>query len=154
MTCEGLAHWNGGLAWQVHFRQRTDRPNTIRVYRLGQNGPSYPAALKGRAWISADSYQIVRLETDLVAPMPEIRLVADHAAVDYGPVNFRAHKVAMWLPQTAEFYYDWRGHRGHRIHRFTDYLLFSVDHKQRMSAPKAEDIALPCHPGKGTEPDR
>jgi tetratricopeptide (TPR) repeat protein len=154
MTCEGLAHWNGGLAWQVHFRQRTDRPNTIRVYRLGQNGPSYPAALKGRAWISADSYQIVRLETDLVAPMPEIRLVADHAAVDYGPVNFRAHKVAMWLPQTAEFYYDWRGHRGHRIHRFTDYLLFSVDDKQRMSAPKADDVALTCHPGNGTEPDR
>jgi tetratricopeptide (TPR) repeat protein len=154
MTCEGLAHWNGGLAWQVHFRQRNDRPNTIRVYRLGQNGPSYPAALKGRAWISADSYQIVRLETDLVAPLPEIRLVADHAAVDYGPVNFRARKVAMWLPQTAEFYYDWRGHRGHRIHRFTNYLLFSVDDKQRMSAPKAEDVSLTCHSGKGTEPDR
>jgi tetratricopeptide (TPR) repeat protein len=154
MTCEGLAHWNGVLAWQVHFRQRTDRPNTIRVYRLGQNGPSYPAALKGRAWISADSYQIVRLETDLVAPLPEIRLVADHAAVDYGPVNFRAHKVAMWLPQTAEFYYDWRGHRGHRIHRFTNYLLFSVDDNQRISAPKTEDVALTCHSGKGTEPDR
>jgi tetratricopeptide (TPR) repeat protein len=154
MTCEGSAHWNGGLAWQIHFRQRTDRPNTIRVYRLGQNGPSYPAALKGRAWISADSYQIVRLETDLVVPLPEIRLVADHAAVDYGPVNFRARKVAMWLPQTAEFYYDWRGHRGHRIHRFTNYLLFSVDDKQRMSAPKAEDVALTCHSDKGTEPDR
>jgi tetratricopeptide (TPR) repeat protein len=154
MTCEGLTHWNEGLAWQIHFRQRTDRPNTIRVYRLGQNGPSYPAALKGRAWISADSYQIVRLETDLVVPLPEIRLVADHAAVDYGPVNFRARKVAMWLPQTAEFYYDWRGHRGHRIHRFTNYLLFSVDDKQRMSAPKAEDVSLTCHSGKGTEPDR
>jgi tetratricopeptide (TPR) repeat protein len=154
MTCEGLAHWDGGLAWQVHFRQRADRPNTIRVYRLGQNGPSYPAALKGRAWISADSYQIVRLETDLVAPLPEIRLVADHAAVDYGPVNFRAHKVAMWLPQTGEFYYDWRGHRGHRIHRFTNYLLFSVDDKQRMSAPKVADVSLTCHSGKGTKPDR
>jgi len=26
MTCEGLVRWNGGLAWQVHFRQRPDKP--------------------------------------------------------------------------------------------------------------------------------
>jgi len=139
MTCEGLAHWNGALAWQVHFRQRSDRPNKIKSYRLGENGPSYAAALKGRAWIAVDNYQIVRLEMDLVAPLPEIRLVADHVVVEYGPVNFLKHTVEMWLPQTAESYYDWGGHRGHRVHRFTNYLLFSVDDKQRISAPKVED---------------
>jgi hypothetical protein len=139
MTCEGLAHWNGALVWQVHFRQRSDRPNTTKSYRVGDMGPSYPVALKGRAWIAADSYQTLRLETDLVAPLPEIRLVADHTVVEYGPVNFRKHTVEMWLPQTAEFYYDWRGHRGHRVHRFTNYLLFSVDDRQRISAPKVED---------------
>ncbi len=42
MTCEGLARWNGGLAWQVHFKQRTDKPNTIKRYRIGADGPSYP----------------------------------------------------------------------------------------------------------------
>jgi hypothetical protein len=51
-------------------------------------GPTYPAALKGRAWIAADSYQIVRLETDLVAPLPEIRLFADHTAIEYSAVHF------------------------------------------------------------------
>jgi tetratricopeptide (TPR) repeat protein len=139
MTCEGLAHWNGGLAWQMHFRQRGDRPSTNRSYMLGENGPSYPAALKGRAWIAADSGQIIRLEIDLVHPIPEIRLVADHTVVEYGPVNFRKRAVQLWLPQTAEFYYDWRGHRGHRVHRFTNYLLFSVDDKQRISAPNTGD---------------
>jgi tetratricopeptide (TPR) repeat protein len=138
MTCEGLARWNGALAWQMHFRQRSDRPKVTKSYLLGENGPNYPAALKGRAWIAADSYQIVRLEIDLVAPMPEIRLVADHTVVEYGPVDFRGHTVEMWLPQTAEFYYDWRGHRGHRAHRFSHYLLFSVDDKQRISPPKAD----------------
>ena len=139
MTCEGLARWNGGLAWQMHFRQRSDRPSVTRSYRLGENGPSYPAALKGRAWIAADSYQIVRLEIDLVHPMPEIRLVADHTVVEYGPINFRKRAVQLWLPQTAEFYYDWRGHRGHRVHRFSNYLLFSVDDEQRISAPNRGD---------------
>src|SRR5260370_4443863 len=82
MTCEGLARWNGGLAWQVHFRQRKDKPNTIRSYRMGPEGQGYPAALKGRAWIAADSYQIVRLETKMVSPMPQIRLVSVPVNID------------------------------------------------------------------------
>ena len=138
MACEGLARWSGGLAWQVHFRQRTDKPNRVKSFRVGLEGPSYPVALKGRAWIAADSYQIVRLETDLVAPVPEIRLVADHAAIEYGLVHFRERQVDMWLPKNADVYYDWRGLRAHRRHSFSNYLLFSVDDKQQISTPKSE----------------
>jgi tetratricopeptide (TPR) repeat protein len=139
MTCEGLTHWNGGLAWQIHFRQRPDKPNTIRAYRLGIDGPSYDVALKGRAWILADSFQIARLETDIVAPIPQIRLVADHTAIEYGPVQFRNRKVEMWLPQSAELYYDWKGQRIHRRHSFSNYLLFAVEDRQRISDPKTEN---------------
>jgi len=136
VACEGLARSNGAPAWQIHFRQRADKPNTIRTYQLGTQGPVYSVALKGRAWIAADTFQIVRLETDLVAPLPEIRLVADHAAIEYAPVHFRTGNLDMWLPQTAEIHYDWRGRRTHRRHSFRNYLLFSVDDKQEISAPK------------------
>ena len=138
MSCEGLGQWNGMPAWQVHFRQRPDKPNTIRAYQIGENGPSYPVALRGRAWIAADSYQIVRMETDLVAALPEIRLFTDHTAVEYGPVRFKKRDVEMWLPQSADLYSDWRGKRMHRRHSFSNYLLFSVDEKQRISEPKTE----------------
>ena len=137
MSCEGLGRWNGRLAWQVHFRQRADKPNTIRAYKFGENGPAYPVALRGRAWIAADSYQIVRMETDLVAPLPQIRLFSDHAIVDYGPVHFQKGNVEMWLPQSAELYCDWKGRRMHRRLSFSNYLLFSVDEKQKISEPKA-----------------
>jgi hypothetical protein len=136
LTCEGLVRWNGGLAWQVHFRQRADRPNTMRKYRLGAQGRSYPVALKGRAWIAADSYQIVRMETQEIAPVPEIRLSADRTAIEYGPVHFKERNLDMWLPQSAEVFVDWRGRRFHRRHSFSKYLLFSVDEKQKISAPK------------------
>jgi tetratricopeptide (TPR) repeat protein len=139
MTCEGLARWNGGLAWQVHFKQRPDKPNTIKTYRIGADGPSYPVALKGRAWISADSYQIVRLESDLIAPLPQIRLLADHAAIEYGPVRFSKGNVSMWLPQSAEVYFDWKGRRVHRRHSFSNYLLFAVDDKQKITVPKVDE---------------
>jgi hypothetical protein len=137
MSCEGLGRWNGSLAWQVHFRQRADKPNTIRAYKFGESGPAYPVALRGRAWIAADSYQIVRMETDLVAPLPQIRLLSDHTIVDYGPVQFRKGNVEMWLPQSAELYCDWKGRRMHRRLSFSNYLLFSVDEKQMISEPKA-----------------
>lgn len=137
MSCEGLGRWNGRLAWQVHFRQKADKPNTIRAYKFGENGPAYPVALRGRAWIVADSYQIVRMETDLVAPLPQIRLFSDHAIVDYGPVQFRKGNVEMWLPQSAELYSDWKGRRMHRRLSFSHYLLFSVDEKQKIYEPKA-----------------
>jgi hypothetical protein len=46
------------------------------------------------------------LET-LIAPMQMIRLAADRAVVEYGPVHFRERQLDMWLPQTADVYFDW-----------------------------------------------
>jgi tetratricopeptide (TPR) repeat protein len=152
MTCEGLARWNGGLAWQIHFKQRADKPNTIKRYRIGADGPSYPVALKGRAWISADNYQIVRLETDLVSPVPQIRLVADHADIEYGPVKFNKGDVKMWLPQSADVYYDWKGRRIHRRHSFSHYMLFAVDDKQKISVPKVDEAPTAAAPGPAADP--
>ena len=152
MSCEGLARWNGTLAWQVHFRQRKDKPNTIRSYRIGLEGQSYPVALKGRAWITADTYQIVRQETDLVAPLPQIRLAADHIAIEYGPVHFHSGPE-MWVPQKVESYYEWKGRRVHRRHNFSNYLLFSVDDKQRISVPKVAEPETPAATGEVAKPD-
>ena len=143
MTCEGLTRWNGGLAWQVHFRQRKDKPNTIRSYRSGPQGQGNPVALKGRAWIAADTYQIMRLETSMVAPMPQIRLAAEHVNIEYAPVRFHQGAMEMWLPASVEVFYDWKGHRVRREHRFSNYLLFSVDDKQKISAPKGHDVPPP-----------
>jgi tetratricopeptide (TPR) repeat protein len=136
MTCEGLSRSKGTLAWQIHFRQRQGKPNAIRSYQTGMHGPSYSVALKGRAWIGADSYQIIRMETDLVAPLPQIRLLAEHTDIEYGPVQFQKANLSLWLPQSAEVYFSWMGHQVHRRHSFSNYLLFGVDEKQKIAAPK------------------
>lgn len=135
MSCEGLGLWNGIATWQVHFSQQPDKPNTTRGYKIGVNGVSHPVALRGRAWIAADNYQIVRLETDLVGTLPEIRLFADHVVVEYLPVRFKHQNVEMWLPQSAEVYSDWEGKRIHRRLSFSNYILCSVDEMQSISEP-------------------
>jgi tetratricopeptide (TPR) repeat protein len=152
MSCEGLARMSTGLAWQVHFKQRPDKPNLIKRYRIGAEAPSHPVALKGRVWIAADTYQIVRLESDMVAPIPDIRLVAEHTEIEYGPVQFQGGKVNMWLPQSAEIYYDWRGRRIHRRHSFSNYALFGVDEKQKITVPKVDDG--PSQTGPSSDPPK
>ena len=134
MTCEGAGLLNGKKVWQVYFRQKTDKPNRIRSYRIG-NGPGHPVDLKGRAWFQADNYQIASLQTDLVRPLPEIQLIADHTVIEYAPIHFAARGVDMWLPQTAEVYSDWKGKRFHRRLVFSDFFLFAVEERQKISIP-------------------
>jgi hypothetical protein len=137
MTCEGLARSNGELAWQLHFQQRPDKPNELKTYQYGFNGASYAVGLKGRVWIDAHNYQIVGMETDLVAPMPQIQLLAEHTTIEYGPVKFRESDVTLWLPQNAEVYFAWRGRKIHRRHSFDHYMLFSVNDNQKITPPSS-----------------
>jgi hypothetical protein len=139
MKCEGLAELDGKRTWQIYFRQRADKPNRIRAYSVGVNGPSNTVALKGRAWFVADNYQIMRLQADLIDSIPEIRLTVDHTDIEYGPVHSNSLGTDIWLPHTAELYTDFRGRRIHQRMNYTDYLLFAVDERQKIADPKVSD---------------
>jgi hypothetical protein len=143
VTCEGLSRWHGAPAWQIHFRQRPDKPSRLREYNVAKQ--VFPVALRGRAWIATDSYQVVSLETDIVAPIPQIRLKAEHVSIDYAPVKFRKGNEELWLPQSAELFFDLGGRRIHRHHHFSNYMLFSVEENQKIAAPtvKAETETSP-----------
>ncbi len=133
MECEGLGRWHDQATWLVHFRQRDDKPARIHDYRVG--GDSYSLRLKGRAWITADKFQIVRIESELVDPMPQIQLRNEQQVVEYGPIQFHGKSVEMWLPQKAEVYLDFRKHRYYRSHSFDHYMLFSVDSEEKRKEP-------------------
>jgi hypothetical protein len=150
-VCEGLGHWKNGSAWQLHFQQKPGKRSRLRGFRIGTAGPVVPITLKGRAWVTKDSFQVVRIETDLAAPMPEIKLMAEHQDVEFGPVQFRNQKESMWLPMSADIYFDLKGRRIRRKNTFRDYLLFSVGDKQSISAPK-EAKALDPNAGSADGP--
>ncbi len=97
----------------------------------------YPVKLKGRAWIAADTYQVIRLETDLLEQIPAIHLFVDHLMIEYRPVQFQKRRVELWLPETAELYFDFKGHRYHRRHSLSDFQLFSVDTSQQIQQPQS-----------------
>ena len=138
MSCEGLGTWNQKATWLVHFQQRENKPHQIQDYVV--NGRNYAVSLKGRAWISADTFQIVRLESDLTDPIKEIQLRSEHQTVEYAPVRFPKSKSELWLPKNAELYFDLRKHRYFRRHSFDHFMLFSVDTEEKRKEPKEAKV--------------
>lgn len=134
MTCEGLGEWRGQPAWQVRFEERLDRRNSIMELQIGNS--SFSPRLRGRAWIVAGSYQVARLESDLVEEIPQIRLRLQHQDIEYSPVPFAETKGEIWLPSSTEIYMDFLGHRFFRRHTFTDIKLFSVGLQQTFGDPQ------------------
>ncbi|HTT18352.1 MAG TPA: tetratricopeptide repeat protein [Candidatus Sulfotelmatobacter sp.] len=133
LVCEGLGDWHGKASWLVRFQQRSDRPNRMHSYKVGDQ--FHPVPLKGRAWISTDKFQIMRIEAEMVKPMPEIQLLSEHQVVEYGPVPFPKRNTTLWLPKSAEIYFDFRKHRYYRRHSFDHYMLFSVDSEEKPKTP-------------------
>lgn len=133
LICEGLGDWHGQATWLVHFRQRDDRPNRMHSYKVGNQ--MYSVGLKGRAWITADKFQIVRMEAEMVNSMPEIQLLSEHQTVEYGPVPFLKKNTTLWLPKSAEIYFDFRKHHYYRRHSFDHFMLYSVDSEEKRKEP-------------------
>jgi len=134
MRCEGLTQWNNQPAWVVYFRQVDGmRPRTLS---MGAEANVFPVSLKGRAWIAADSGQIMHLETNLVKGVPIIELRANAVSIDYAPVGFPSRNIELWLPKSAVAYTDYGKRRTIIEHTFSDFQLFSVQTQQVIGKAK------------------
>jgi tetratricopeptide (TPR) repeat protein len=149
--CEGLAGIRGKATWQIRFQENKDSHGGIRDWRYG--GKIYHVPLKGRIWISSASFDVLRIETDLLGPVQVLGLTRDHLLVDYGPVNFVTSNTMLWLPWSAEMHMELRGHRYHHKHYLTDYMLFEVDTNHKIGKPK-NPPPPPTEASPATDPDR
>jgi hypothetical protein len=86
----------------VHFEESADSNKSFTAIRIV--GSVYLSRFKGRAWITSDSYNVIRLETDLVSPVPQIGLKLEHLVIGYAAVEFQRRPVRLWLPESASPY--------------------------------------------------
>ena len=133
MECEGPVDWSDHKTWRVDFWQRRDRPANMLGFEVGHR--EYTVLLKGSAWVDINDYQIVHMETDLLQPIPDMKLDALHQSVDYGSVAFKGAMGVLWLPQTAEVTADLQGKRLLERHTYTKFQIFSVDTQEKINQP-------------------
>jgi len=132
--CEGLTNVRGEAAWQIRFQDERTTGTSMRQWRKA--GRLYDIPIKGRIWVAAASFDLLRIETDLIHPVSQLELDRDHLSVDYGPVDFESGKARLWLPWSAEMYMELHRKRYHHKHFLTDYMLFAVDTSHKVNNPK------------------
>jgi tetratricopeptide (TPR) repeat protein len=144
--CEGRTGLQGTPVWQLRFMEGPDPSKSFSALRVKDS--EYRVRLKGRAWISAENYQVLRLQTDLAAALPEINLQVEHLDVAYAPVEFSKRQFRLWLPERASMHIHYRGRRYQRVHSFSHFQLFLVNTEQRVKEP------VPSTPKSGLTENR
>ena len=133
--CEGLTELQGSPAWQVHFVESLDSNRSFTAIRSGASVNL--TTFKGRAWIATDGYNVLRIETDLIAPIAQINLQREHRVIAYAPVEFPSRHVRLWLPESSSIYIAYRGRRYERVHNLSEFQLFSVESAEAVKKPNA-----------------
>jgi len=131
--CEGLTEVRGLPAWQVRFEEKAELDESFQAIQIG--GSVYLPRFKGRAWMGTDTFEVLRIETDLVSALPQIDLRREHFIIEYAPVEFQNHAIRLWLPDHTFLYMEYHGHRYQRVHNFSQFQLFSVDATQAIKEP-------------------
>ena len=131
--CEGQTQFRGTPAWLLVFEEKSDPSKSFHQIRI--NHSVHQLRFKGRAWLAREDEQILRLQTDLIGPIPEIGLKMEHLDIAYSPVEFEKQRLRLWLPASASIQMSYRGHLYQRIHKFTQFQLFLVDTEQTVKEP-------------------
>ena len=134
--CEGQTELRGMSVWQLHFEENPDPEKAFTAIRVGRS--VFLPRFKGRAWVATNGGEVLRVETDLLSPIPQVDLQLEHMIIDYAPVEFNKGQARLWLPESTTVYLAYRGHHYERTHRFSQFQLFQVDEIETVKAPVSQ----------------
>jgi hypothetical protein len=118
----GHQKMNGHETYVVGFAQspgRVKQPGEIDL-----SGETYPLLYQGIAWIDETTFKIVRLRTDLLAPLPAIQLERFSSDLHFEPIDIADLKLALWLPRQVELIWLQGGQMSGELHVYTKYSMF------------------------------
>jgi len=111
----------------VGFAQIPGGKLILAHFRIGDR--TVPILYQGLAWIDSKNHEIVRLQTDLLAPPPEADLQREATRIDFAPIQLSETSSAVWLP-TKVVVDAWRNSMHcNSVHQYSDYKLFRVESK-------------------------
>ena len=97
------------------------RPNHFYV-----ENTDHVVLLQGMAWIDAQTFQILRVMTLLVAPRKDIGLDSQTTTVNFFPVRPLGTDTVLWLPRDVRVETVYRGIRIRNVHQYSNFKFFRV----------------------------
>jgi hypothetical protein len=79
---------------------------------------------QGIAWIDVESYQILRMRTDLLAPREEVDLKRQTTEIEFGAVRFPGVSSPRWLPRDVVVTIESKARILRNRHHYSHYQLF------------------------------
>jgi hypothetical protein len=89
------------------------------------SGPR-PVLVQGLAWIDPDTFEVVRMLTDLLEPDLRDEVLKQTTETWFADVHFADSPQPIWLPQQVEFTAVYRGITYKNTHGYSGYKLFRV----------------------------
>jgi hypothetical protein len=89
---------------------------------------------QGVAWIDPETFQILRLRTEHLAPRPDVGLRQQTTDINFGPVRFKNSPATLWLPRQVSVLVTWTDFTFHNIHNYSHFRLFQVQTSQAITS--------------------
>ncbi len=120
----------------IAFAQKPEAGDYLCGYSDTGTSESTGLLLQGLAWIDPDTYQIVRMRTNLLLSEHPVSLREQKTDIRFTEVHFAGARQSFWLPH--EVLVTWRiaGSTFRNRHRYSDYKLFSVESYDKISQPQ------------------
>jgi hypothetical protein len=142
-----------GAAYVIAFSQRPEAGDCIGTFKMEDPRTAaelyprvpvetitrlvqgIPLMYQGLADVDPSTFQIVRLRTGLLAPLPEIGLTVQDTETTFAGVPLGAASQPVWLPRGVAVRLNWRGQSYRNFHGYSDYRLFTVETHETKGRP-------------------
>jgi len=118
----------------IAFAQIPSKARSFGEFKWADRGS--PVFSQGLAWVDAQTYQVLRMRTDLLAPLPEVRLKKQTTEIEFAEVRFNRLAQGFWLPRDVTVTVDWNGRLLRNMHQYSDFKVFNVDASEKIGKPK------------------
>lgn len=112
----------------VAFAQRPGHATMTETVR----GPGHSAVqmlVQGVAWVDKSNFQIIKIQTDLLAPRPEVGLDRQTTEVTLSEVFLRGIASPLWLPKVVKVDIRFYGLDFRNEHQYANYRQYRVSSK-------------------------
>jgi hypothetical protein len=111
-------------AFVIVFAQRPEDATFKTLMR--NDGIDVEVLTQGILWIDKDSFQILRMRTDLLNPSAKLRLRTIATNVDFSAVKLRDNPDPLWLPNDVTVFIEINGGKYRNFHHYSNYRRYQV----------------------------
>jgi len=132
---------SGSHAEVIAFAQKPESGDVLGTY-LGETMVT-PALImyQGLVWVDPETYQIVRMRTDLLAPRNDIGLSSQTSEIWFSEVRFKSIPQTFWLPREVVVTSVILGQMCRNTHRYSDHQVFTVETQEKIEPPQKKKEA-------------